>query len=334
MALDSRPDDPATSDDGEEEFYSADEHENVDVPPRPGPVPGVGFDRNAFYRKFDHLPPTTFPSGVEETFAKIFDDVNPGGRSTPPDMIATRLDRPEVPKAPPAPARAKAPAEESDAEGSVRIVESEDDEASDAGVGGAGEEEDETIESIVSPAEMERLLEESRSFKGEGNDLFGRGLFQEAIHSYDEALRVCPDTFKEERAIYFSNKAACYVKLSDWQKAVLNCSRALEEKPDYVKALQRRAFANEKLDTSTALSEALEDYKKLVALEPLNKEARNAVLTLPARIRAKADNEKDEMIGKLKELGNSILGRFGLSTDNFQMVQDPATGSYSVKFNN
>ena len=36
--------------------------------------------------------------------------------------------------------------------------------------------------------------------------------------------------------------------------------------------------------------------------------------------------------GKLKELGNTVLGKFGMSMDNFQAVKDPATGSYSINF--
>ncbi len=43
---------------------------------------------------------------------------------------------------------------------------------------------------------------------------------------------------------------------------------------------------------------------------------------------------KDEAMGKLKELGNSILGNFGMSLDNFKMTQDPNTGSWSIGYNN
>lgn len=35
---------------------------------------------------------------------------------------------------------------------------------------------------------------------------------------------------------------------------------------------------------------------------------------------------------KLKDMGNSLLGRFGMSVDNFKAVKDPNTGSYSVSF--
>ncbi len=36
--------------------------------------------------------------------------------------------------------------------------------------------------------------------------------------------------------------------------------------------------------------------------------------------------------GKLKELGNMFLSPFGVSCDQFKMVKDPATGSYTLNF--
>ena len=48
-------------------------------------------------------------------------------------------------------------------------------------------------------------------------------------------------------------------------------------------------------------------------------------------VEAKREEMKAEMIGKLKDLGNSILGNFGLSTDNFKAEKDETTAR-SIQF--
>lgn len=116
------------------------------------------------------------------------------------------------------------------------------------------------------------------------------------------------------------------------------CTQALKLDPSYLKALLRRAQANEKINTSTGLTQALEDYKKL-KLQAKDtytlRECQRAERELPNKIKEKTEQEKEEMIGKLKDLGNSILGKFGLSTDNFQMQPDPSgSGGYTMNFVN
>lgn len=66
--------------------------------------------------------------------------------------------------------------------------------------------------------------------------------------------------------------------------------------------------------------------------------SRNIILYIEIVIRSrveklaeiKMNKLKDEALGKLKELGNTILGNFGMSLDNFKMSQDPNTGSWSI----
>lgn len=58
---------------------------------------------------------------------------------------------------------------------------------------------------------------------------------------------------------------------------------------------------------------------------------RRALASLPGRIKEQQQKETAEMMGKLKDLGNSLLGRFGLSTDNFKFDEQPG-GGYSMRF--
>lgn len=92
----------------------------------------------------------------------------------------------------------------------------------------------------------------------------------------------------------------------------------------------RRAKLYEELDK---LDECLDDYKQILEIDSNNKDARQAIVRLPPLIAERNEKLKTEMLGKLKDLGNMILKPFGLSTNNFQMQQDPNSGSYSINFN-
>lgn len=114
------------------------------------------------------------------------------------------------------------------------------------------------------------------------------------------------------------------------EEAIRDCSIALLLHPVYAKAWVRRATAHERLgDTELALKDALEAQK----LEPANATVRASVHRLQKLEDERLERLKTETLGKLKDLGNSILGNFGLSLDNFNAQKDPNTGSYSISFN-
>ncbi len=95
------------------------------------------------------------------------------------------------------------------------------------------------------------------------------------------------------------------------------------------------------------------DYKTLLetlpANSPLLRSVRTASQKLGPRLEQQQKKETDEMLGKLREVGDNILGiyalsaihngaditcqlgRFGLSTNNFQFTPN-GQGGYSMNF--
>jgi len=67
-------------------------------------------------------------------------------------------------------------------------------------------------------------------------------------------------------------------------------------------------------------------------LDPLNSAAPARLAALAPLVDAKREAMKAEMLETLKGFGNSLLGKFGLSLDNFKAEQDPETGSYNLQF--
>jgi len=87
--------------------------------------------------------------------------------------------------------------------------------------------------------------------KAAGNKAYGSKSYNEAIELYGKAILCKPDP------VFYSNRAACYNAMSNWEKVAEDTTAALALDPEYVKALNRRANAYEQLEK---YSEALLDY--------------------------------------------------------------------------
>ncbi|XP_044078470.1 tetratricopeptide repeat protein 1 isoform X2 [Siniperca chuatsi] len=185
------------------------------------------------------------------------------------------------------------------------------------------------MEKELTEEERESRRQQSLTLKEKGNSQFKAGDWLEAEQSYKEALVLCPVCFGRERAVLFSNRAAARLHLDLKDQAISDCTKAIELNPDYVRALLRRA---ELYEQTEKLDEALEDYKNVLDRDPNQTIARQACMRLPQQIQERNEKLKEEMMSKLKDLGNMVLRPFGLSTNNFQVNQDADTGSYSINF--
>ncbi|KAL0345966.1 UNVERIFIED_CONTAM: Tetratricopeptide repeat protein 1 [Sesamum radiatum] len=192
------------------------------------------------------------------------------------------------------------------------------------------DEQQEKTETIDVEAN-EKALARANDAKLEGNSFFKTGQYEEALTKYEFAIHIAPDgpSSSEVRSMCHANRAACFFKMGKYEETVKECTKALELNPTYMKALLRRGEAREKLEQ---YEESIADMTKILELDPSNDQARRTIIRLKPLAEEKREKMKEEMIGKLKEMGNSILGRFGMSVDNFKAVKDPNTGSYSIQF--
>jgi len=208
-------------------------------------------------------------------------------------------------------------------------------------------------------ADARRRAADAEARKREGNAAFADGRYADAARAYTAALtrargRDDDDDDDDDddgrdggddgatardgtrtravdarAATYRANRAACWLKLERYEDAVKDCDAALAIDATYVKAYARRATAREALGD---VEGALEDWEQTATLAPRDAAARAATKRLTPVVAARREEMKREMVDKMKDLGNSLLGNFGLSLDNFKAEKDAKTGSYSIRF--
>jgi import receptor subunit TOM70 len=123
--------------------------------------------------------------------------------------------------------------------------------ASKADSSDSAEEMPEINEQTVQAMSLDDRKHWAIKLKEAGNHAYGSKDFNKAIDLYSKAIICKPE------AVYYSNRAACYNALADWDKVVEDTTAAINLDPEYVKAMNRRANAYDKLGK---YSESLLDY--------------------------------------------------------------------------
>ncbi|KAK7379464.1 hypothetical protein VNO80_04925 [Phaseolus coccineus] len=112
--------------------------------------------------------------------------------------------------------------------------------------------------------------------RAKGNELFKVANFKEACIAYEEGLE--HDLYN---SVLLCNRATCRSKLGQFDKALDDCTLALNLRPSYRKARLRRADCNTKLKRWET---SIQDYKILLKETPGDEEIKRALLKAQTQI--------------------------------------------------
>jgi len=106
------------------------------------------------------------------------------------------------------------------------------------------------------------MAEEERQ---RGNDFFTQGDYPNAVKAYSEAIKRNPEDAK-----IFSNRAAAYSKLMEFNLALKDCDKCIELDPQFIKGHIRKGHICIALKN---FQKAIEAFEKALVIDSTNQEA-------------------------------------------------------------
>jgi tetratricopeptide (TPR) repeat protein len=101
--------------------------------------------------------------------------------------------------------------------------------------------------------------------KTKGNEMFAKGDYPGAIKHYSEAIKRNPQDAK-----IYSNRAACYQKLTEFQLALKDCDECIRLEPNFIKGHIRKGLA---LIAMKELNKAQAAFQQALQIDPNSQEA-------------------------------------------------------------
>ncbi|KAL9698525.1 hypothetical protein quinque_001966 [Culex quinquefasciatus] len=145
--------------------------------------------------------------------------------------------------------------------------------------------------------QKQRELEEDPNVcKERGNEEFKNGFWDEALVWYTKAIK--NGEKHKDLPVFYKNRAATYLKLENYTKALDDCTKSLEGCPNDPKALFRRFQALEGLER---FEESYRDLRAIHTQDPNNKtikphlERMHAIVQERSRQRAQTSNKVTQM---------------------------------------
>lgn len=156
------------------------------------------------------------------------------------------------------------------------------------------------VEKIIKEQERKAYINPEMSLeeKNQGNACFQKGDYPTAVRHYTEAIKRNPDD-----ARLYSNRAACYQKLAEFQLALKDCEECIRLDPEFLKGHVRKGMA---LMAMKEHSKALNAFQKALEIDPNNQDAldgyKRCLMASDAdpeevRKRAMADPEVQKILG-------------------------------------
>jgi small glutamine-rich tetratricopeptide repeat-containing protein alpha len=168
----------------------------------------------------------------------------------------------------------------------------------------------------------EQLAEEK---KAAGNAAIAKKNYEEAIALYSEALALSASGPNSH--IYYSNRAAAYCHLNNYQQAASDCERSVALNSTYVKAYSRLGLARFFLNQ---YQESIAAYERAVELEPSNKSHSDALKQAKQKLeeqnkRVAASPAPSPATGGMPDLASlaGMMGGAGGGGGLASMLQNP-----------